>query len=385
VARRRNYKDSIKDGINRLSPLKLVEVMSLVVRNATKDGTQHAPVLIDEIVDAYELETQRFLQQEADNVPKLVENAIASAPKGEAIVRPLLERLDDVMQKWGRVAKPIQMSMMSRGLDHAMSLEIAWKIRGLGIDLHNEHGMYADAQRITSLLQNVFAEIPAVVERLREDNLAIADLAKKREKAQQDVLEWERSITFRTELGLVFKDELAISPRGVQWKNQLFPLQSITRVRWGATKHTINGIPTGTKYKLGFGDQQNLAVVETTKEKIYSDFQSRLWKAVADRLLTAMLIGLREGKKYQFYDLVLDDTGAEITKHKTFGADTRVYGTWSQLHVWSSNGSFVVGMQDDKKAFSAMSYLETDNVHLLEVAIRAKFKNGNPRLSSLLD
>jgi hypothetical protein len=383
-ARRRYYKDSVRDAINRLPPMKLVEAINEVVKEATGDGERHAPALVDEILDAYELETQRFLQREAENVRKLIENARAFAKKWCKVVDNLLDSLDDVVRKWDRVAQPIQLSMKSRGLDHEMSHDLAYKIRSLGIDLHNEYGMLEGAQRITNLLREVFAELPSVVERLAEDSTAIEGLFEKREEAQREVAEWEQSISFRTELGLIFKDTLAISPRGVQWKNQIFPLDSITRLRWGATRHSVNGIPTGTTYTLCFGDQQHLATVETHKEQVFEEFQSKLWKAVAASLLTAMLTGLREGKKYRFADLVLDDMGAEITKHKTFRADERIYGNWSQLHVWSSNGWFVVGLKDDKKAYSQLSYLGTDNARLVEAAIRMKFKNSDPRLSSIL-
>jgi hypothetical protein len=381
-ARRRYYKDNVRDALNRLPPMKLVEAINEVVKEATEDGACHAPTLVDDIVGAYELETHRYLQQEAENVEKLIENAKASAQKGEKVVNTLLDRLDEVVRKWDRVAQPIQLSMKSRGLDHEMSHDLAYKIRSLGLELHNEHGMLEGAQRITNLLQEVFAELPSVVERLDEDSAAIEELFEKREEAKREVAEWERSITFRSELGLMFKDTLAISPRGVQWKDQVFALDSITRLRWGATGHSINGFPTG--YTLCFGNSQHMATVKTNKKQVYEEFQSRLWKAVAVPLLTAMLRGLRDGKKYQFSDLVVDDLGAEITKHKIFGADERVYGTWSQLHFWNSNGLFVVGLKEDKKAYSTMSYLETDNAHLLETAIRANFKNGDPGLSSIL-
>ena len=382
-SRRHCYKQSVRDAINTLPAMKLVEVLNGVVKEATQDGARHAPALVDEIVDAYALETQRFLQQESENVLKLVENARESAKKGPEIVNALLDRLAEVVRKWDRVAQPIQLSMKSRGLDHEMSHELAYKIRSLGIDLHNEYGMLEAAQRVTLLLQEVFAELPSVVERLEEDSAAIEELFKKRE-LQREVAEWEQAITYQTELGLLFKDTLAISPRGVQWKNQLYPLQAVTRVRWGATRHSVNGIPTGTTYTLCFGDDRNLSKVETNKESVFDEFQSRLWKAVKGRLLFSLLTGLRDGKKYRFADMILDDMGAEITRHKTFGADERVYCKWAQLKVWSVNGSFVVGLNDDKKVYSTLSYLETDNAHLVEAAIRMKFKNGEARLSSIL-
>src|SRR3546814_11568243 len=78
----------------------------------------------------------------------------------------------------------------------------------------------------------------------------------------------------------MFKDTLSISPDGISWKGQSFSLDSITRVRWGGVRHSVNGVPTGTTYTIAFGDKRSEAVVELKKEDIYSKFIEKLWRAV---------------------------------------------------------------------------------------------------------
>ena len=56
-----------------------------------------------------------------------------------------------------------------------------------------------------------------------------------------------------------------------------------------------------------------------------------------------------------------------------------------QIRIWSANGVFYIGAQDDKKLYAAMSYIGTPNAHLLEHLIRLKFKNQNRTLSALLN
>jgi hypothetical protein len=97
-----------------------------------------------------------------------------------------------------------------------------------------------------------------------------------------------------------------------------------------------------------------------------------------------MLEGLRAGKRYQFGDAILDDRGMEVTKHRTFRANERVRANWSGLQVWSADGSFYIGVKDDKKAYIALPYQAANNAHVLEAAIRMKFKNGDELLSSIL-
>ena len=100
--------------------------------------------------------------------------------------------------------------------------------------------------------------------------------------------------------------------------------------------------------------------------------------------MTEILEGLRDGQKVRFGDLVLDDLGAEVTKHRFLSSGQRVRGTWAELDVWNTNGGFVVGLKTDKKAYSNLSYLDTDNTHLVEALFRIKSKNTKPRTSSIL-
>src|SRR3546814_5902743 len=69
--------------------------------------------------------------------------------------------------------------------------------------------------------------------------------------------EWAHEITYRAEIGVMFKDTLSISPDGISWKGQSFSLDSITRVRWGGVRHSVNGVPTGTTYTIAFGDKRS--------------------------------------------------------------------------------------------------------------------------------
>ncbi|MCA9470238.1 MAG: hypothetical protein KC643_32980, partial [Nitrospira sp.] len=177
----------------------------------------------------------------------------------------------------------------------------------------------------------------------------------------------------------------SISPEGVAWKNQRFPLDAITRVRWGAVRHSVNGIPTGTTYTLAFGDSRSEAVVELKKESTYSGFLEKLWKAVVIRLLTELFETLQAGKEIRFGEATLSDDGITLIKHKFLGANEKVRCTWGQVHVWSADGSFYIGAKDDKKTYVGLSYMYAANTHVLEQAIRMAFKKpGMRRLSDML-
>jgi hypothetical protein len=81
---------------------------------------------------------------------------------------------------------------------------------------------------------------------------------------------------------------------------------------------------------------------------------------------------------------LIDDEGVVLIKHKFIGEDERIYCNWCQTHVWSADGSFFIGAQDDKKTFVVLSYIYEPNVHVLEHVIRMGFKKGVRKLSDIL-
>lgn len=382
--RRRAYRSALKNLLDTMDPAKLVATMTEAVTLATDDGDEHGPALIADLVDSYEVETQGFLQKESENIAALIESVREAAPRGEKAVEPIMSKLEKVARNWDSVAQPIQISAKARGIVHRPSRDVAYDLRSLGIDLNNEHGMLDQAHRMTDLLRDLFAELPEVVEKLGEDAEAIAGLRRQAEERERDSEQWARDITFRAEVGVVFKDELAISPEGLRWKGRTFPLNSITRVRWGGVRKSINGIPTGTDYTIGFGDNRSEQVVEVRKEATYSGFLEPLWRAVCVRLMFEMVAALEQGKSFSFGDIEVEDDAVTLVRHKFLGSNERVRLGWHEVHVWSADGSFVIGQQNDKKVYGSASYIHAWNTHILEHVIRGGFKKGVRKLSDYL-
>lgn len=384
--RKRYYRDAIKGALNRLEASALVRVMTEVVDGATSGGDEHAPELIDELVDSYAVETQGVLESEAANVNKLVAATKGAAASGEKAVKPLVDKLIDVVRNWDSIAQPIQLSAKARGIDHEPSQAVAYSVRSLAIDLFNEHDMLSQSKRLTELLQDVFAEVPDVSERLEADVDALDRIFTERKEAEEQQSEWEKEITYREELGTFFKNVLSISPAGVEWKKQRYPLEGVSRVRWGGVRRSVNGVPTGTSYTIAFGDNQSEAVIDTAPEHTFTKFVDKLWRAVGIRIMTETLALLKSGRSLSFGEAVVHDDGVTLVKHKFFGANEPVRCAWSGVKVWSADGSFYIGAADDKKTYVALSYIEQANTHILEQIIRMAFKKaGLQRLSELLN
>ncbi len=181
--RKRYFRNAIKEALDRLPSAKLVQVMTETVDGATLGGEDHAPGLIDDLVDSYEVETQSFLQTEAEKLQTLIKAARDSAASGEVAVKSYVDKIDTVARNWDKVAQPIQLSSKARGIDHDQSRNLAWAIRSLAIDLFNDHDMLRQCQRLTGLIQEIFAEVPDVVEKVAEDAEALSNIQQRRDEA----------------------------------------------------------------------------------------------------------------------------------------------------------------------------------------------------------
>lgn len=387
--RKRYYRNAVKDAFNSLPATNLVQAMTEVVDQATANGEDHAPELIDELVDLYEQETQGVLEKAASNVQSLIESTKKAVDSGEQAVKPFIDKIHATARDWDRIAQPIQLSCKARGIDHGPSFKLAHSIRNLALFLFNEHDMLVQSQRLTALLQELFAEVPEFAEQVEQDSDALADIFQNRKQAEAkreaNKRAWEQEISYRVDLGLIFKDTLSISPEGVSFKKQHYPLDSVTRVYWGATRHSTNGVYTGTTYSIAFGDNGSIATVETNKEEIFSNFIDRLWKAVCVRIMGETLVTLQEGGAIPVADAWMHDTGMTFKKKKFLGAAENAPRAWAQVQTWNSNGSFCIGAADDKKLYVALPYIHSANAHIYQQILGMAFKKpGLKKLSELL-
>ncbi len=389
--RRRHFRQVIKAALDELSAKELVETLTAVVETVTRNGEEHGPVLVSDLVDSYEVEAQIFLEKEERNIQSLVEKlqGVIDAGEPDSVFDPLVKQLVEVVRNWDAVAQPIQVSTKSRGLRHDASRRIAALVRGLAVHMYNEHGALEYSQYLTNVIQKTFAEVGEVVESTEQDAEVLEGIAEQRMKllaqAKVRVAEWQREITYEADLGTLFKEKLRISPEGIEYKGRRWHLDSITRVRWGGTRHYVNGIPMGTWYSIFIGTESASTSIELKKEVIFSNFVDRLWRAVGVRLLTEYLQGLRDGRKYRFGSAVINDFGMELERKRLFSANERCFCRWGELTISSGPGVFCVGKQGDKKLAATFSYQEQDNIHILEAAMRTFWKRGGDRLSSILE
>jgi len=177
--RGRYLRACVRNALNRMPTSILVAAMTNAVDRTTSSGEKQAPEFIDALVDSYSVDTCGFLEAEAANVHKLID-AIRTSAESKASISNYIDQLETVARNWDTVAQPIQLSAKSRGLDHDASDDLANAIRSLGIDLFNEHDLLQQSQRITALVQGLFAELPEFAERAAKDADALGEIEEDR-------------------------------------------------------------------------------------------------------------------------------------------------------------------------------------------------------------
>lgn len=383
-ARLKTYRSVLRNLLDNLETETLVATMTDAVSVATNSGEKHGPALLDDLVDAYEFETQGFLQKEYENIAVLIQRARKAGPHGEGAVSAVLDAIELVTRNWDRVAQPIQVSFKSRGKIHRQSRDVAYALRELGVDLNNDHGMLDQAHRMTELLRELFAELPEVFEKLDQDSERIASLRLEVEQEKEIKDKWDKAINFRAEWGLIFKQELSISSDEIRWRRKAYPLNSITRIRWGGVNKSVNGIPTGTDYTIGFGDNHSAQFIELRKQSIYSGFVESMWLGVCVRLMLEMLGSLKEGRSFTFGSISIEDEAVTLVRHRFLRSNELVKLSWSAVNIRSENGNLIIGKTGDKAIYGSASYIQTWNAHVLEHIVRGAFKKGVTRLSDYL-
>ncbi|HHH9822468.1 MULTISPECIES: hypothetical protein [Enterobacteriaceae] len=390
--RKRVYNSAVKDALNRLPSETLLETLAITVRYATAEGHVAAPALINELLDAYDIEIQSVLEKEYSSIQQVISTVREQIPQGEESLLPLLNALERLTKNWDKFTRPIQLGSKARGIDHDKSVQLAWSLRNLSLELFNQHDMLDAATRLTQIEHEVFSELPQFIEKVKEDEAALTGFHLERIEEQKKNDEWNESITFSAVVGRVFKDKLSISPSGIDWDGQHYSLEDINALRWGAVRNSVNGVPTGTTYTIGFTNSLSSyglnnsggTVITLKDEKVFNGFQNALWRAVGIRILINTLKNLDEGEKINIGNFIVDDAGVTLLKHKLFGSIERVRLGWFDVVVSSNNGEFIIRSKHDKKIYSSASYINDWNTHIIEMIIRGAFDKGVRNLSDFM-
>ena len=172
IKERRYYYGQIMTSVlNNLSAKGRAQAVDRVVISATNNKKKSRLTLIDDLVDWYEIEIQESLEKEEANIEVLYEKirTTADAKSPDSVLAPMVNQLIQVVASWDTFAQPIQINKEIQGLSHDASYRVAGRVRRLTFDLFNKYDKLDFSQQLINSLQEVFAEIDEIAERIAED------------------------------------------------------------------------------------------------------------------------------------------------------------------------------------------------------------------------
>ncbi|MDR2790332.1 MAG: hypothetical protein LBB59_05100 [Campylobacteraceae bacterium] len=362
----------VKSIINRLNSIEinnLIKIVTRVVNITTKNGSTSTPQIINNLIDDYQLHTKNFLLSEYDKIKQLIQAIHDNASFGESAVFTFVKRLIDMARKWDAVAQPIQLNAKSIGINDELSMEVANSIRSLGVYLFNEYNYLELSKMISDTLKELFAELPDVFEQVNED---IHQLNKIEKEEKQRL----SSLQYTAEIGIIFKDTLRITSDVITWKGEKYPVKTILGITWGATQHSINGIPTGTVYMIKFKTTTETIRIETNRNSVYTNAVDILWQIMSVKIINDMLLKLKNGKYIVFSNLphcLIWNDGITLQKSEWFTTKEKRF-KWNQVDMWSSCGNLIICSKEDSKFIVQIPYQTTYNIHFLEAIVAALLK-----------
>lgn len=284
AARRRRFRDVTTRVLDNLPTKSLVRVVTELAAKSTSGGSIHAPALIEDIVDHYEAAAQPFLKGESENIERVLGQIRTQSSRGGVALDKSLESLKALIANWSLVSKPMQLVCRSKGIDHPASTSIAFEIRSLSLEMNNDRGKPEISAKLTELVKAEFHLLSVFSERAAEDESALTDILSNREQAKRSQEEFERSLSYSADVGAVFKERVEISAAGLRWKGRFIKLDAMDRMRWGGTRHSVNGIPTGTTYEIHVGAGASTIDISLRNQTTFSELIDRLWRGVGFRI-----------------------------------------------------------------------------------------------------
>lgn len=360
----------------------------------TEDGEYQAPLLLEELIAKYQIEVAQHLDQLSEHIIKLkdsIENVLVKNNGRFGNLLPYLNRLEELLRHWDRIAKPIQLIAKTRGIDEEVSTKLAAQVRNLSIFLANKFGLHEYALRISLLMAELFSELPQLRAHVEEDIITLQDILENKEKVFAEVRaekeKWEQEIGLDIMIG---KDRLTIDAENITyiingWENSVQIIE-VERVRWGVFKQYTNAVRTGRYFTIWVGSPKSSIEIEcvrfleseSTVMKRYELILEKMWKAVCVRLVGQTLSRLSSGEKLRYGDVVVDKEGVLLPKYKFLGWSSEpVHYPWEELSISSGAGYFKISATKEKNSYAQLSYRDIDNVHILEAIMRFLWKEGN--------
>ena len=168
---KKHYRTVITGVMEKIDVIERAQMMTTLVEKSIGNQLSRCPPLIDDLVTSYE----NGVKQTLENKQKFIEaqdkhiRDTVNINFSEYTLTQAVNKLIDAVKEWDTIAQPIQLSKRSRGERHNESFKIAAQCKDLAAALFLEQKNYDMARKIINMLQDVFAEVPELLEHIKTD------------------------------------------------------------------------------------------------------------------------------------------------------------------------------------------------------------------------
>jgi len=367
------------DGLETLGAGSMAQILTQVALTRTDHGASPPSATLQALIEAFETRAQTYLLPEAVNIRELAAAVAKNGPKGASHLQPAVDLLATMLSNWAKVARPGQILARSQGKVHRTSRELGVDVRGSLIDLANDHSGFGPAFDMTHALSTAI-DSADLGDTFAQD---LAQLEKLRTEAQARALDDAR-MRYAATIGPL-REHVSIDENTLTWQGAKHKLADIRAVRWGATRHSVNGIPTGTTYKVEvLGLSSALVCITTGGKNVFDNLTDRLWRTAGVRLMYEMLSKLRSGEKLQIGGVRFGDAWVTLSKSRFMKAEVKDFA-WREVRIGAASGSFVITSSADPSFTARASYQNDFNTPVLANLLNFAFERGLLPLSKMLD
>ena len=179
------YRQVMTSAMDKLSAKERTEAMTRIVASASADDNQ-LPRLIIPLVAWYKEdgEVLKSLEEHETKIGNLDGQLrlAADANRPDSVLVPLVNQLIQEVKNWDVIAQPIQVSKTSQGLPQNESEALEERVRDLAMHLFDAHDKLNFCLQLIRTLQEAFAEVDEISNRLAVEMEHLTMTAQKRER-----------------------------------------------------------------------------------------------------------------------------------------------------------------------------------------------------------
>ena len=180
--KRDDIRQVISERLSKLDQNDYIELITMLAEECIADDEYEDGVVLSDIIDQYEVNIQAQLEESTERIEKHIDHIRHLA--NDDAVGDNIKTLIIQVQKWDRIAQPLQLKSQASGMPHEISEHLGMLLRNLALYLHNDKGKTQEALNLVNAMQNVFAELGNLSDLLNADSEALNDLIQEEKDAE---------------------------------------------------------------------------------------------------------------------------------------------------------------------------------------------------------